>query len=118
MAVVGVEPSLMGYGPVPASRKALARAGLSMAEMDCVEINEAFAAQTLPVLNDLQLLDALDDKVNLWGGAIALGHPLGASGARITGTLLNVMRQKEATFGLASLCIGFGQGIATVLERL
>lgn len=118
MAVVGVEPSLMGYGPVPASRKALARAGLSMAEMDCVEINEAFAAQTLPVLNDLQLLDALNDKVNLWGGAIALGHPLGASGARITGTLLNVMRQKEATFGLASLCIGFGQGIATVLERL
>lgn len=118
MAVVGVEPALMGYGPVFASQKALARAGLSMVDIDCVEINEAFAAQTLPVLKDLQLLDALDDKVNLWGGAIALGHPLGASGARICTTLLSVMRQKNATFGLAALCIGFGQGVATVFERL
>lgn len=118
MAVVGVEPGLMGYGPVPASQKALQRAGLSMRDVDCVEINEAFAAQALPVLQALQLHERMDDTVNLWGGAIALGHPLGASGARITGTLLNVMRQKEATFGLASLCIGFGQGIATVLERL
>lgn len=118
MAVAGVDPSIMGYGPVPATRKALERAGLSMADIDCVELNEAFAAQALPVLKDLKLLDCLDDKVNLHGGAIALGHPFGCSGARISGTLLNVMKQRGSTLGLATMCIGLGQGIATVFERV
>ena len=89
-----------------------------MADIDCVELNEAFAAQALPVLKDLKLLDCLDDKVNLHGGAIALGHPFGCSGARISGTLLNVMKQRGATLGLATMCIGLGQGIATVFERV
>lgn len=118
MAVAGVDPSIMGYGPVPATRKALQRAGLSLDDIDCVELNEAFAAQALPVLKDLKLLDRMDDKVNLHGGAIALGHPFGCSGARISGTLLNVMKQRGATFGLATMCIGLGQGIATVFERV
>jgi acetyl-CoA acyltransferase len=118
MAVVGVDPSIMGYGPVPATQKALARAGLSMADIDFVELNEAFAAQAIPVLKDLKLLDVLDDKVNLHGGAIALGHPFGCSGVRISGTLLNIMRQKGGSLGLATMCIGLGQGIATVFERV
>lgn len=117
MAVAGVDPSIMGYGPVPATRKALGRAGLKIGDIDCVELNEAFAAQSLPVLKDLGLIDDLDDKVNLNGGAIALGHPLGCSGARITTTLINVMEQQQATLGLATMCIGLGQGIATILER-
>ena len=118
MAVAGVDPSIMGYGPVPSTHKALKRAGLSMDDIDHVELNEAFAAQALPVLKDLGLLDVMDDKVNLHGGAIALGHPFGCSGARITGTLLNVMRQNEGTLGVATMCIGLGQGITTVVERL
>lgn len=118
MAVAGVDPSIMGYGPVPASQKALKRAGLSMSDIDHVELNEAFAAQALPVLKDLKLLDALDQKVNLNGGAIALGHPFGCSGVRISGTLLNVMQQQGGTLGLATMCVGMGQGIATVFERL
>ncbi|MEM9690091.1 MAG: acetyl-CoA C-acyltransferase FadA [Pseudomonadota bacterium] len=118
MAVAGVDPSIMGYGPVPSTHKALKRAGLSMDDIDHVELNEAFAAQALPVLKDLGLLDAMDDKVNLNGGAIALGHPFGCSGARITGTLLNVMRQNEGTLGVATMCVGLGQGITTVVERL
>ncbi len=118
MAVVGVDPSIMGYGPVPATHKALKRAGLTMADIDYVELNEAFAAQSLPVLKDLGLLDAMDEKVNLNGGAIALGHPFGCSGARITGTLLNVMRQRQGTIGLATMCVGLGQGISTIIERL
>ncbi|MGK0501133.1 MAG: acetyl-CoA acyltransferase [Oceanicoccus sp.] len=118
MAVVGVNPSIMGYGPVPATEKALKRAGLTMDDIDCVELNEAFAAQALPVLKDLNLLDKMDEKVNLNGGAIALGHPFGCSGARISGTLLNVMNEKDATFGVSTMCIGLGQGITTVLERL
>jgi acetyl-CoA acyltransferase len=89
-----------------------------MADIDQVELNEAFAAQALPVLKDLGLLDVLDEKVNLNGGAIALGHPFGCSGARITGTLLNVMRQNGGTLGVATMCIGLGQGITTVIERL
>ncbi len=101
----------MGYGPVPATRKALKRAGLSMADIDRVELNQAFAAQALPVLKDLKLLDSMDHKVNLHGGAIALGHPFGCSGARISGTLLNVMKQRGGTLGLATMCIGLGQGI-------
>ena len=117
-AVVGVDPSIMGYGPVPATRKALTKAGLSMDQIDAVELNEAFAAQALPVLKDLGLLETMDDKVNLYGGAIALGHPFGCSGTRITGTLLSVMADKKATLGLATMCIGLGQGITTILERL
>jgi len=117
MAVAGVDPAIMGYGPVPATRKALERAGLSSADLDCVELNEAFAAQALPVLNDLELMESMDDKVNLNGGAIALGHPLGCSGARITTTLINVMEQNGAGLGLAAMCIGLGQGIATLIER-
>lgn len=118
MAVVGVDPSIMGYGPVPATQKALAQAGLSMGDIDHVELNEAFAAQALPVLKDLNLLDCMDDKVNLYGGAIALGHPFGCSGARITGTLLSVMQEHDSNLGLATMCIGLGQGIATIVERL
>jgi acetyl-CoA acyltransferase len=118
MAVVGVDPSIMGYGPVSASKKALALAGLSIKDIDHVELNEAFAAQALPVLKDLELLDVMDDKVNVYGGAIALGHPFGCSGARITGTLLSVMQQRDSRLGLATMCIGLGQGIATIVERL
>lgn len=117
-AVVGVDPSIMGYGPVPASQKLLKELGLSMADIDAVELNEAFAAQALPVLKDLALLDDMDAKVNLYGGAIALGHPFGCSGTRISGTLLSVMQDRDATLGLATMCIGLGQGITTVFERL
>ena len=108
----------MGYGPVPATQKALQQLGMSMADIDCVELNEAFAAQALPVLKDLQLLDAMDEKVNLYGGAIALGHPFGCSGVRITGTLLSVMADRDAGRGVATMCIGLGQGITTVVERV
>lgn len=118
MSIAGVDPSIMGYGPVPAVEKLLTRAGLSMSDIQCVELNEAFAAQALPVLKDLRLLDVMDEKVNLYGGAIALGHPFGCSGTRITGTLLSVMGEQNATLGLATMCIGLGQGIATVLERV
>ncbi|HNC70248.1 MAG TPA: acetyl-CoA C-acyltransferase, partial [Pseudomonadales bacterium] len=118
MAVVGVDPSIMGYGPVPATRKALARAGLTLGDIDAIELNEAFAAQALPVLKDLKLLDDLETRVNLHGGAIALGHPFGCSGARIMATLINVMEQRDMTLGLATMCIGLGQGIATVIERV
>lgn len=118
MAVAGVDPSIMGYGPVPATHKVLKRAGLTLADMDVVELNEAFAAQALPVLKDLGLLPRLDEKVNLNGGAIALGHPFGCSGARITGTLINVLEQRDKRIGLATMCIGMGQGISTIVERL
>lgn len=118
MAVAGVDPSIMGYGPVPATQKALARAGLTMDDIDYIELNEAFAAQALPVLKDLGLLDKMDEKVNLNGGAIALGHPFGCSGTRITGTLLNVMRQREGALGVSTMCVGLGQGITTIVERL
>ena len=117
MAVAGCDAAIMGYGPVPATQKALKRAGLSITDVDTFELNEAFAAQSLPVLKDLKLLDVVDEKVNLNGGAIALGHPLGCSGARITGTLLNIMEGKGGAIGLATMCIGLGQGIATVIER-
>ncbi len=118
MAVAGCDPSIMGYGPVPATQKALKRAGLSIDDIDYVELNEAFAAQGLSVLKGLKLLDKMDDKVNLKGGAIALGHPLGCSGTRITNTLMNVLEQQDGTLGLATMCIGMGQGISTVIERL
>lgn len=116
--VAGCDASIMGYGPVPASKKALKAAGLSSQDIETVELNEAFAAQAIPVLKDLGFLDAMDEKVNLNGGAIALGHPLGCSGSRISTTLLNVMQQQDTTLGLATMCIGMGQGVATVFERL
>lgn len=118
MASHGCEPSIMGYGPVSASKKALERAGLKMDQMDIVELNEAFAAQSIPVLKDMGLLDQAEQKVNLNGGAIALGHPLGCSGARITGTLAHQLRQNNKKYGLATMCIGLGQGVATVIENL
>ena len=118
MAIAGCEPSLMGFGPVPATQKALQRAGLSLDDIDIIELNEAFAAQTLPCIKALGLMDHLDEKINLNGGAIALGHPLGCSGARISTTLINIMEQKQAHFGLATMCIGLGQGIATIFERI
>ncbi|MCU1799690.1 acetyl-CoA C-acyltransferase FadA [Pectobacterium polaris] len=117
MAVVGCDPSIMGYGPVPATKLALKRAGLSLADIGLFELNEAFAAQTLPCIKDLGLLEQLDEKVNLNGGAIALGHPLGCSGARISTTLINLMESRDVQFGVATMCIGLGQGIATVFER-
>jgi acetyl-CoA acyltransferase len=118
MAVAGVDPSIMGYGPVPSTQKALLKAGLTAADIDGVELNEAFAAQVLPVLKDLGWLEAMEEKVNLHGGAIALGHPFGCSGTRITGSLLTVMRDRQMTLGVATMCIGIGQGITTVVERL
>ena len=118
MGIAGCDPSIMGYGPVPASKKALKAAGLSVADLGVIELNEAFAAQSLPVVKDLGLADVVDDKVNLNGGAIALGHPLGCSGSRISTTLINLMEGKDAQFGLATMCIGLGQGIATVFERV
>ena len=118
VAAAGVDPSIMGYGPVPATRAALKKVGLTIADIDYLELNEAFAAQSLPVLKDLGLLDVMDQKVNVNGGAIALGHPLGASGARISGTLLNVLRQHNGTLGVSTMCIGLGQGVTTVFERL
>ena len=114
-AAAGVEPQYMGLGPVPASRKALERAGLGLADIDLMEINEAFAAQYLGVERELQF-DR--EKVNVNGGAIALGHPLGASGARLTLTLLLQLQRDRKQFGLASLCIGGGQGIAAIFESL
>jgi acetyl-CoA acyltransferase len=117
MSAVGVDPSIMGYGPVPAVRKALDRLGMQVSDVDLFELNEAFAAQSLPVLKDLGLLGAMDEKVNLNGGAIALGHPLGCSGARIVTTLLHLMKAKGKETGVATMCIGFGQGVATVFER-
>jgi len=118
MGVAGCDPAIMGYGPVPATKKALKRAGLKPQDIDFWELNEAFAAQSLPVLKDLQLLDVMDEKVNLNGGAIALGHPLGCSGTRISTTLLNIMQAKDGTLGVSTMCIGLGQGIATVWERV
>jgi acetyl-CoA acyltransferase len=113
MAAVGVNPEEMGIGPVPAVQKALKRAGLAIGDIDCIELNEAFAVQVLAVL---KLLGMKEDKVNLRGGAIAIGHPLGASGARITTTLLHRMRDEGAKFGLATMCVGQGQGVATIFE--
>ena len=113
MAVAGVDPAEMGIGPVPAVHKALARAGISLGDVGCIELNEAFAVQVLAVL---KLLGLPEDKVNLRGGAIAIGHPLGASGARVATTLLHRMRDEGAKFGLATMCVGQGQGVATLFE--
>ncbi|MCZ6552518.1 MAG: acetyl-CoA C-acyltransferase FadA [SAR324 cluster bacterium] len=117
MAVAGVDPSIMGYGPVPATEKALKRAGMSIGDIQLVELNEAFSAQSIPVLKGLKIYEKLDEMVNLNGGAIALGHPLGCSGARISTSLLHLMAEKQANVGLATMCIGMGQGIATIFER-
>jgi acetyl-CoA acyltransferase len=118
MAVAGCDAAIMGFGPVPATKKALQRAGLSMEDIQLAEFNEAFAAQALSCIKQLGWLDTYEDKVNLKGGAIALGHPLGCSGARISTTLINNMEEQDVSIGLATMCIGLGQGIATVFERV
>jgi acetyl-CoA acyltransferase len=114
-AVVGVEPAVMGTGPVPATQKVLQRAGMQLSDIDLIEINEAFAAQ---VLTCVRMLGVDEEKLNVRGGAIALGHPLGASGARIATTLIHAMVDRGANLGLATMCIGVGQGIATIFERV
>jgi 3-oxoadipyl-CoA thiolase len=115
-AVAGVPPRVMGIGPVPATAKALERAGLELSDIDLIELNEAFAAQALAVLDGLEI-GADDARVNVNGGAIALGHPLGSSGSRIITTLVHEMGRRDARYGLATMCIGVGQGIATIIER-
>jgi acetyl-CoA acyltransferase len=114
-SVIGVEPALMGTGPIAAVPKVLQRAGLQLADIDVIELNEAFAVQAIACIRGLKLDE---ERVNVRGGAIAIGHPLGTSGARITTTLLNIMRDRDAKFGLVTMCIGLGQGIATVFERV
>ena len=114
-AVVGCPPELMGLGPINASKKALKRANLSISDIDIVELNEAFASQSLACIKELKM-DI--NKVNIHGGAIALGHPLGATGARITGKVATLLKNKNKKYGLATQCIGLGQGIATVLENI
>ena len=117
MAVAGVAPRIMGFGPAPAVRKVLAQTGLTLEQMDVIELNEAFAAQGLAVLRDLGIADD-DRRVNQWGGAIALGHPLGASGARLATTAVNQLHALGGRYALCTMCIGVGQGIAVVLERV
>jgi len=117
MATAGVAPRIMGIGPAPATRKVLALTGLSLAQMDVIELNEAFAAQGLAVLRDLGLADD-DARVNPNGGAIALGHPLGASGARLVTTAVNQLQRTQGRYALCTMCIGVGQGIAVVIERV
>ena len=115
MAVAGVDPAIMGIGPVPATQKALQRAGMTMADLDLVELNEAFASQSIACIRDLGL-DKF--KVNVNGGAIAIGHPLGCSGVRISTTLVHEMRKLNAKFGLATMCIGVGQGAAVIYQNV
>lgn len=114
-ATVGVDPAIMGIGPIPATRKALARAGLSAADLDVIEINEAFSSQALACIRDLGLDPA---KINLDGGGLSIGHPLGATGARITGKAASLLARERGRYALATQCIGGGQGIATILERI
>ena len=116
-AVVGIEPRIMGFGPAPAARKVLALAGLSLVDMDVIELNEAFAAQALAVTRDLGLTDDAP-QVNPYGGAIALGHPLGASGARLVTTAVHQLQQSGGRYALCAMCIGVGQGIAMIIERV
>ena len=115
MAVAGVDPAIMGIGPVPATKKALQRAGLKIEDIDLVELNEAFASQSLACMNDLKLSA---EKVNVNGGAIALGHPLGCSGVRISTTLLHEMKKRKSKYGLATMCVGVGQGAAVIYENV
>ncbi|WP_284335165.1 3-oxoadipyl-CoA thiolase [Comamonas sp. NoAH] len=117
MATAGVAPRIMGFGPAPAVRKVLAQTGLTLADMDVIELNEAFAAQGLAVLRDLGIADD-DARVNQWGGAIALGHPLGASGARLATTAVNQLHTLGGRYALCTMCIGVGQGIAVILEKV
>jgi acetyl-CoA acyltransferase len=114
-AVAGVDPAVMGTGPVPATQKALKRAGLALKDIDLIELNEAFAAQAIACI---RMLGMDESKVNVRGGAIAIGHPLGASGARIATTLIHAMHDRGARLGLATMCIGVGQGIAVIFERV
>jgi acetyl-CoA acetyltransferase family protein len=113
-AVAGCDPSYMGLGPIPAVRKVLERSGLKIEDIDLFELNEAFAAQSIPCIRELGIDPA---KVNVNGGSIAIGHPLGSTGARITATLVHEMKRRGSRYGLVSLCIGVGQGIATIVER-
>ncbi|MEJ7611782.1 MAG: thiolase family protein [Ferruginibacter sp.] len=115
MAVAGVDPAVMGIGPVPATQKALKRAGLTIGDIDLAELNEAFASQSLACIKDLGLDP---EKVNVNGGAIALGHPLGCSGVRISVTLLHEMKKRKSRYGLATMCVGVGQGAAVIYERV
>jgi acetyl-CoA acetyltransferase family protein len=117
MATAGVAPRVMGIGPAPATQKLLAQTGLTLAQMDVIELNEAFAAQGLAVLRLLGLADD-DVRVNAWGGAIALGHPLGASGARLVTTAINRLHATSGRYALCTMCIGVGQGIALIIERV
>ena len=117
MATAGVAPRIMGFGPTPATLKVLAQTGLTIDHMDVIELNEAFAAQGLAVLRALGLKDD-DARVNAWGGAIALGHPLGASGARLATTAVNRLHATGGKYALCTMCIGVGQGIAVILERV
>src|SRR5205814_6447295 len=114
-AVAGVDPSCMGLGPIPATQKALKRAKLTIDQIDLIELNEAFAAQAIACIRELKLDPA---RVNIYGGAIALGHPLGATRARVLTTLLYALRRTNSRYGLASMCIGVGQGISMIVERL
>jgi acetyl-CoA C-acetyltransferase/3-oxo-5,6-didehydrosuberyl-CoA/3-oxoadipyl-CoA thiolase len=113
-AVAGVDPSCMGVGPIPATRKVLQRAGLRADQIDLVELNEAFAAQALPCIRELGLDPT---RVNVNGGAIAIGHPLGSTGARLMVTLVHEMRRRQARYGLVTMCVGVGQGMAVLVER-
>jgi acetyl-CoA C-acetyltransferase len=115
MAVAGVDPAMMGIGPVPATQKVLQRAGLLLQDIDLIELNEAFASQSLACIQELQLDPA---RVNVNGGSIAIGHPLGCSGARISTTLLYELRRRKARFGLATMCVGVGQGASVIYEAL
>jgi acetyl-CoA C-acetyltransferase len=115
VAVAGVDPAIMGIGPVPATQKALTKSGLKVNDLELIELNEAFASQSLACIRELELDDA---KVNVNGGAIALGHPLGCSGVRISATLLYEMRRRKSRLGLATMCIGVGQGASIIYEAL
>lgn len=117
IASAGCEPSLMGRGPVPATKKALKRAGLTLDDIDYIELNEAFAAQSLAVINELGL-QKRQDIINVKGGAISLGHPLGCSGARITGALAHILQENDGKYGLSTMCIGLGQGVSTIIEKM
>jgi acetyl-CoA acetyltransferase family protein len=114
MAVAGVDPAIMGIGPVPATQKALKRASLTIANMELVELNEAFASQSIACMHDLGLDPA---RVNVNGGSIALGHPLGCSGVRLSTTLLHELRRRGSKYGLASMCVGVGQGASIIFEN-
>jgi len=116
-AVAGVPPDIMGIGPVPASNKVLARAGLNLDDIDVIELNEAFSAQSLAVIDDLGVSDD-DERLNIDGGALAIGHPLGASGARITGKAASLLDRLGGEYALASMCIGGGMGISTILQKI